>query len=216
MRQIVPSRCSKIRAKNANSKTQRGLPHMAKRSKTTPDWLNGGPIDDDTPPGTTVDKRTLGRLFGLTKFAINGLIDRGLPVRVIGDRQTPWQFNTADVAVWLVEDAVREMEDDSDEAQLREAQRRKMQIQYETLRDRNAADHRELVTIDEAVTVLRENSACVRLHLGKVPAAVITKLATLSADDRRNASIVEFIVDDALNDAFRAISEDDGGDRVAA
>ncbi|UPJ50248.1 hypothetical protein IVB30_02090 [Bradyrhizobium sp. 200] len=178
-------------------------------AKQIPNWLDGGSADDDEPgPGAIVDKRRLGHVLGLTPYAIGEMINLGMPVKRRGDKHTPWEFEVGRVMAWMVEDAVRTMSEDSDTARYREAKRAKMQAEFERLKDGNDATRRELVNIDDAVTVLRENADIVRKHLGAVPASITTALAALNPEDRRNASIVESLVDDCINAAMVAISEE--------
>ncbi|UPJ50786.1 hypothetical protein IVB30_05125 [Bradyrhizobium sp. 200] len=185
-------------------------------AKQIPDWLDGGSADDEPGPGATVDKRRLGHVLGLTPYAIGEMINRGMPVLHRGDKHTPWQFEVGRVMAWMVQDAVRAMNEDSDSARYREAKTRKMQAEWERLDEMNKVTRRELVTIDEAVTVMREHSTIVRKHLGAVPAAITKALAALDPDDRRNASIVETVIDDCINGAMVAISEENGVENAEA
>jgi hypothetical protein len=116
----------------------------------------------------------------------------------------------------MVQDTVRAMNDDSNAARYRESKARKTQAEWERIEEVNAQRRRELVTIDEAVTATREHSAIVRKHLGAVPAAITTALAALNPEQRRDASIAEMVVDDCINAAMIAISEENGVEHAQA
>lgn len=185
-------------------------------AKKIPGWMDGGPMDDDEDdigPGEVVDKKRLCQILGLTAYAVSQLIARGLPVLHRGSKLDPWKFEVGTVSRWIIADAVRNASDDSTPAaRYRTAKTRKMQAEFERLRDANHAMRSQLITVDEAVAGHREQAAILRKHLGAFPAAVMAAMAGLKPEDRRDASFVETLIADMLNAAMAAIcAANEGG-----
>lgn len=163
------------------------------------------PDPDRTGPGMTMTKVELSRFFGIARYDIDRAIENGAPVLVKGDQFTPWQLPSGDFLRWMIEDKAKR-DGDADLSPLRRNQIKLIVSQCQKLEMKNAESKRELVTIDEVVTVMRETNDIVRKHLRAVPTAVAKALGELKPEDRRNASLVELVIADCINDALRTIS----------
>lgn len=183
---------------------------MAKRSKTKTDWLEGG---SEQPagfgPGEVHDLRTIAQIFGMTIYAVRQCIDRGAPVvHRPRSKLEQWQIAAGEFLQWLTRDALAQR--DTEGGRYIDAKARLATAKWERLRDDNAARRAELVTLDQVLTVLREESAILRNHLHALPADIAAALAKLSADDRQNPNVVEDVMQDAINAAMADICADNG------
>jgi phage terminase Nu1 subunit (DNA packaging protein) len=159
-------------------------------------------------PGETVDKKTLARIMGMTAYAIDEAVARGAPVFRRGSQRTPWQFQAGAFLCWLIKDRCGLL-DDADATQAAETHRHKtrlMAAQADRVERINEAARAETLTLDEVVTLYADEAAVIREHLNAIPGRAVEALAALPADERRNARIVEDVLDDCVNSALRAIS----------
>jgi hypothetical protein len=91
-------------------------------------------------------------------------------------------------------------------AELRHHQTRKMAADAEWIETINAATRAETLTLDEVVTLYADEAAIIRRELNAIPGRAVEALAALPPDERRNASIVEDVLDSTINNALRTIS----------
>ncbi|WP_439402678.1 hypothetical protein ACNJYA_09765 [Bradyrhizobium sp. DASA03068] len=102
---------------------------------------------------------------------------------------------------------------DPDLSPLRQNQIKLHMLQTEKLELKNAATRQQLVTIDEAVTVYREEAEIIRKHLHTVPDMVVRTLESLTPVEQTQASIMQAIIADCINSALRATNAE-GTDRA--
>jgi phage terminase Nu1 subunit (DNA packaging protein) len=196
------------------------------------DWLNGedteaespAPADDsedeDTARGTAgmlVNKSRLGLIFGLSQSAIDKMLANGAPFISKGSRKIGWRFNTAAFYAWLRQETINSIvPEDPNKLSFDEAKAKKTQAEYERIEMGNRLKRRELVTIDEVVSVMREESSLIRSHLMAIPGRVAIPAAAES-----DPGIVEALMTDEINVALQNIAADnpeawtDGNDGTA-
>jgi phage terminase Nu1 subunit (DNA packaging protein) len=163
---------------------------------------------DDSIPGECFDKAGLARAFRMTPYAVDAAIKRGAPVQRRGDQFTPWEINAGDFLRWQIKDACGLLDDaDATQASVYLAEKcRKTAADAERLEMDNEKKRSQTLTVDEAVTLYREAMAPVRAELNAIPGRAVEALGKLDADERRNASIVENVLDNCVNNALKAIS----------
>jgi phage terminase Nu1 subunit (DNA packaging protein) len=190
-----------------------------KTAATYDAWLNEGDertakiaaIDADFldgPGGECFDKAGIARIMGLTAYAVDSAIRRGATVQRRGDQFTPWQINVSDFLRWTIKDACGLL-DDADDTKAAETHRhktRKMAAHADRVEMHNAAVLAETLTLDEVTEIYREEADLIRRELNAIPGRAVEALGKLDADERRNASIVENVLDDCVNNALKAIS----------
>ncbi len=201
---------------------------MAKRATTKPkkpaklnpdDWLDGGDAEAEAPApaddsdneeiargtaGALVNKSRLGLLFGLSQSAIDKMLANGAPYVSRGTRKEGWRINTAAFAAWWRQEAINAIvPEDPNRLTFEEAKAKKTQEEYERLAMENRKRRRELVTIDEVVTVMREESSIIRSHLMAIPGRV-----AIAAAAETDAGIVEALMVDEINVALSNIAAD--------
>jgi phage terminase Nu1 subunit (DNA packaging protein) len=185
------------------------------------DWLNAGepdgespappPADDDadeeTARGTAgmlVNKSRLGLILGLSQSAIDKMLANGAPFVSKGTRKEGWRINTAAFAAWWRQDAVNAVvPEDPNKLTFDEAKAKKTQAEYERIEMENRKRRRELVTIDEVVAVMREESSIIRSHLMAIPGRV-----AIPAAAEKDPGIVEALLTDEINIALSNIVAD--------
>lgn len=193
---------------------------MAKRAKSPPkldpdDWLNAGepeavaaPDDDEGAAtgtaGILVNKSRLGLIFGMSQKAIENAFANGAPYVSKGSRKEGWRINTAAFEAWRREELRNSIKpEDPNRLSFDEAKAKKTQEEYERIAMANRQKRRELVTIDEVVTVIREESAIVRSHLMALPGRVAIPMAAES-----DPAVIESMMVDEINIALSNISAD--------
>ncbi|TWI02471.1 terminase small subunit [Bradyrhizobium daqingense] len=169
------------------------------------------PHPDRTGPGATMTKQEFCRTFGIARYDLDRAIENGGPVLKRGTQFEPWQVPAGDMLRWMIEDKAKTAAD-PDLSPLRRNQIKLILSQVEKLELKNAATRRELVTIDEAVTLYREEADVIRRHLRSLPDAVATALGALAESDpigRKDSAVVAMVVQDVINDTLRSIFEED-------
>lgn len=163
---------------------------------------------DRVGPGATMTKQEFCRAFGVARYDLDRAIERGGPVLRRGTKFKPWQIPAGDMLRWMIEDAAKTTAD-PDLSPLRQNQIKLIVSQTEKLELKNVATRRELVTIDEAVTVYREEADIIRKHLRSLPDGVAKALGALAESDpvgRTDSAVVAMVVQDVINDTLRAMS----------
>ncbi|RTE92936.1 hypothetical protein [Bradyrhizobium sp. LVM 105] len=166
---------------------------------------------DRVGPGATMTKQEFCRTFGVARYDLDRAVERGGPVLRRGTKFEPWQIPAGDMLRWMIEDAAKTTAD-PDLSPLRRNQIRLTLSQVEKLELKNAETRRELVTIDEAVTVYREEANIIRKHLRSLPDAVAKALGALADSDpvgRKESAVVAMVIQDVINDTLGAISGED-------
>lgn len=198
---------------------------MAKRAKPqrkTPakldpdDWLNTGPEDapvaddsDDGEPasgtaGMLVNKSKLGLIFGISQSALDKMLANGAPFVSKGTRKEGWRINTAAFAAWYRQDGINSVvPEDPNRLTFDEAKAKKTQAEYERIEMANAQRRRELITIDEAVALYRNEASIIRSHLMAIPGRLAIPCGAES-----NPSRIEDMMLDEINIALSNISGD--------
>jgi phage terminase Nu1 subunit (DNA packaging protein) len=162
-------------------------------------------MDDDEGRGQVFDLKGIAQIFGMTRYAVKECIARGAPViHRPRSKLEQWEIAAGEFLQWLVRDELAHNETAA--GQYHAAKTQKTVAEIEKLEMANRAIRTSHVTIAEAAMAARENNDVVRRHLGAVPADVVRKLAALSPKDRRDASMVERVISDCVNDAMTAIS----------
>jgi phage terminase Nu1 subunit (DNA packaging protein) len=172
-------------------------------------------IDADRDPTIKAeyfDKETIAALCGLPVYQISQAIKRGAPVHRRGSQRTPWQINLGDFMRWQVKDALGLLDDaDATQASEYHSQKcRKMKADADRVEMDNAKKRAVTLTVDEVTTIYREEAELIRAELNALPGRAVEALAKLDADERRNASIVENVLDDEVQATLRRISANDG------
>ncbi|CUT09203.1 hypothetical protein BF49_0283 [Bradyrhizobium sp.] len=162
---------------------------------------------DRTGPGATMTKQAFCRTFGIGRYDLDRAIENGGPVLKHGTKFEPWEIPAGDMLRWMIQDRAKSVAE-PDLSDLRRNQIKLIISQTEKLEMKNAEMRRELVTVDEAVTVYREEAAIIRSHLSAIPDAVVKALETLKPEERNNASLVQLVIADCVDDALQAISTD--------
>jgi phage terminase Nu1 subunit (DNA packaging protein) len=157
-------------------------------------------------PGETVDKKTLGRLLNLTGYQIEQAVARGAPVLQKGNQRTPWQFQAGAFMCWYLKDRCGLLDDSTAASEYHTAKTRKMRADCERVEYINAAAKAVTLTVDEVVSIYRDEADLIRRELGKFPARALAKLAKLGPDERKNPTMIEHALEDCVQDALRAIS----------
>jgi hypothetical protein len=79
----------------------------------------------------------------------------------------------------------------------------------------NAAREAVMLTVDEVTQIYRDEARIIRDELNSIPRRAVEALEQLPADERRNPSICEDVLDSIINDSLRTISAT-GADHVSA
>jgi hypothetical protein len=161
--------------------------------------------DDDAPAqrGEILNKQTFAKVFGLTIYAVEELLKRGLPVHRHGSRKLGWEINSADALAFIIRDKLVTNESDPDAVAFREAKLKKTVAEIVRIEAENKANRDNRITAEEAVALRRDESNVIRLHLNRVPGRVAAAAAA-----ETNASNVEDLVADEINAAMTAICND--------
>ena len=167
---------------------------------------------DRTGPGATMTKQQFCQTFGIARYDLDQAIANGGPVLHRGGRFDPWQIPAGDMLRFMIADKAKTAAN-PDLSPLRQNQIRLIISQCEKAEMKNAAMRRELVTVDEAVTVYRDEAAIIRKHARAIPDAVVKALEALKPEERADASVVQFVIADVVNDALRMMSSE-GVDHV--
>lgn len=166
---------------------------------------------DRTGPGVGMNKQEFCHTFGVSRYDLDRACEmENAPVIQRGSKFKPWIIASGDMVLFLIEQHTKTVAD-PELSNLRRNQIRLVLQQTEKLELKNTASRRELVTIDEVVTVYREEADLIRTHLRAVPDAVVKALMALAQSDpvgRKDAAVVTMVVQDVINDALRAISEE--------
>jgi phage terminase Nu1 subunit (DNA packaging protein) len=131
--------------------------------------------------GRRVNRSQLAEIFGVAQTTVDAWSRRGCPVlkRPTG-RGKGWLFDTADIAHWLREQAVKNALGDSESIDREEAEKRKA-IATAQLRELEVAERRgELINVDLAVDVVQRDYAAVRARLLGLPAKMAPEVAVLT------------------------------------
>ena len=192
-----------------------------KAAKLDPDdWLNGADDDaaEETPAaveeddeetargtaGMLVNKSKLGMILGLSQSYIDKALANGAPFVSKGTRKEGWRINTAAFHAWVKQEAVNAVKpEDPNRLTFDEAKAKKTQAEYERIEMENTRRRGELVTIDEVVTVYREEASIIRSQLMAIPDRVAIPL---SAETDATA-IRDYLIDE-VNLALQNISGD--------
>lgn len=165
---------------------------------------------DRTGPGIGMNKQELCETFGVSRYEVDRACEmKNAPVIQRGSKFKPWIIASGDMLLFLIEQHTKTVAD-PDLSNLRRNQIRLVLQQTEKLELKNAASRRELVTIDEVLTVYREEADLIRTHLRAVPDAIVKALGSLAQSDpvgRKDPAVVTMVVQDVINDALCAISE---------
>lgn len=180
------------------------------------DWLDVGeesPVaatddsDDETASGTAgmlVNKSKLGLIFGLSQTALDKMLANGAPYVSKGTRKEGWRINTAAFYAWLKQDTINSIvPEDPNRLTFDEAKAKKTQAEYERIEMANRQRRRELVTIDEVVTVYRNEASIIRSHLMAIPGR-----AAVPAAAESDPVAVERLLSDEINIALSNITAD--------
>lgn len=166
---------------------------------------------DRTGPGVGMNKQEFCHTFGVSRYDLDRACEmENAPVIQRGSKFKPWIIASGDMVLFLIEQHTKTVAD-PDLSALRRNQIKLIMSQIDKLEMNNAASRRELVTIDEVVTVYREEADLIRTHLRAVPDAVVKALGALAQSDpigRKDAAVVTMVIQDVINDALRAISEE--------
>jgi phage terminase Nu1 subunit (DNA packaging protein) len=164
-------------------------------------------------PGETVDKKTLARIMGMTVYAVDEAVNRGAPFVRRGTQRKPWRFQAGDFMCWMIRDRLGlNGPDASQAAEYRAQKTRKVKADADRIEMDNAAKRAESLSVAEVVALYREEADLIRRELNAIPAAAVRALGSLKPDERRNASLIESVLDDVVNQALKAIS---GGDHAS-
>ncbi|MDN3278708.1 hypothetical protein QWJ07_30910 [Frankia sp. RB7] len=163
------------------------------------------PHPDRIGPGAMMTKQKFCQTFGVARYDLERALANGGPVLHRGSRFEPWQIPAGDMLRWMIQDKAKTAAD-PDLSPLRQNQIKLILEQCEKVEMKNTAMRGQLVTIDEAVTVYRDEAAVIRKHIRAVPDAVLKALEALKPQERANPSIVQLVVADCVNDALHAIS----------
>lgn len=161
-------------------------------------------------PGATMTKQEFSRVFGVARYDLDRAIENGGPVLKRGTKFEPWQIPAGDMLRFIIYQHTKTVAD-PDLSDLRRNQIKLIMSQIDKLEMKNAEMRKELVTIDEVVTVYREEADLIRTHLRAVPDAVVKALGALAQSDpvgRKDPAVVTMVIQDVINDALRAISEE--------
>lgn len=191
-----------------------------KAAKLNPDdWLNGGDdaaeetaarddeADEESSRGTAgmlVNKSKLGMIFGLSQSYIDKALANGAPYVSRGTRKEGWRINTAAFHAWVKQEAVNAIKpEDPNRLTFDEAKAKKTQAEYERIEMENKRRRGELVTIDEVVTVYREEASIIRSQIMSIP-----DRAAIPLSAETDAAVIREYLIDEVNLALQNISGD--------
>jgi phage terminase Nu1 subunit (DNA packaging protein) len=163
---------------------------------------------DGELPRVQMNRKEICRAFGLTNYALDELIAQGCPVLQKGNQRTPWKLEPDLVLNFIIKlrCGLLDDADATQAAEYRTAKTRKMKADADRVEMQNAAVRAETLTVDEVVSIYQEESQIIRDSLNAIPGNAVRALGSLKPDERRNASMVESILDDVVNQALTAIS----------
>lgn len=164
-------------------------------------WLEGEPTKLLDKRGALVNKAELAKILGWTLYRVDAALKRGAPYHRQGNEQHEWQIYVGDFWRWLIAEERGAINTDAPAAALLDAKTRATLAKAVKLEAENAEQRSNLVTIDQVVTVYREETAIVRKHLLALPAALAPRLSA-----ETDASKAERIIEDGIQDALRLIS----------
>lgn len=161
---------------------------------------------DRTGPGVGMNKQEFCQTFGVSRYDLDRACElENAPVIQRGSKFKPWIIASGDMLLFLIEQHTKTVAD-PDLSNLRRNQIKLVMSQIDKLELRNAEERRALVTIDEVVTVYREEAAIIRKHARAIPDGVVKALETLKPEERADASVVQFVIADVINNALGAMS----------
>jgi phage terminase Nu1 subunit (DNA packaging protein) len=174
--------------------------------KPDPDaWLNGGDTDDDVAASgdLIVSKQRLGQLLHINPTTLEKYFAAGAPVIAKGSRKAGWQINLGDFAQWWVRYKMDSVATTGDEGDFEFQKSRKMKADADRVEMDNAKKRGETLTIDEAVTLYRDEASIIRSQLMAIPGR-----AAIPCGAESSPVVIEALLQDEINIALMNISGD--------
>lgn len=143
-----------------------------------------------------VNRAALAEIFGKTMPTVDSWVRAGCPVVKRGSKGIEWQFDTAAVADWLRDRAVREATGTAtlDEAELK---RRKLAAETETAELELAKSKMLVAPLDQIERNVSRAFAELRANLRNIPTNIVSLLIG-ETDERRFKSVLLAEIDQAL------------------
>lgn len=159
--------------------------------------------------GKLVSRGDLADLMGVTPPTIDRWVVRGCPVAKEGGRGRAYQFNTADIKEWLLQEernSLRSTEDASEN----ELMRRELAAKTELAELKLAREKREVAPVSELTRAMSLAFAGVRSNMRTIPDRV-PRMIVGELDERKIKEVLRAEIDQALLALSREtlIEEDD-------
>lgn len=163
--------------------------------------------------GRTVNRTGLAEVFGVAMPTVDMWRKDGCPVVTMGGRGKEWEFDTAQVAVWLRERDVLAATGDkvTDKDEL---QRRKLAAETEKAELELAKAKGEVAPLDQVERVVARAFAEVRAGMRNLPQRTVSMLIG-ETDERRFKTVMMAEIDEVLKSLVAASLLDgyeEGGD----
>lgn len=137
-------------------------------------------------------------VFGVTGRAVKEWVTRGCPFVEQGGKGRDWTFNTKEVSIWRMNEAVNSAVGQTEGSTQDELRCRKLAAET-TLVELSAAKERgEVVYIDEVIRTTTDDYIGVKVRLRNIPQRVSAMLLG-EQDERRIKSVLMEEIDEALN-----------------
>jgi phage terminase Nu1 subunit (DNA packaging protein) len=151
--------------------------------------------------GVAVTRQCLADTFGVPLTTVDGWTRRGCPAQQRGSRGVEWQFNTADVHRWLVDDAVGQAtgakDKDSEALALRKLRAQTELAELELVKARG-----DVISLEVAQQALSYAFSAVQARLRLIPGRVVRQLIG-ETDQSRFKDVLGSEIDESLEQLSR-------------
>ena len=151
--------------------------------------------------GMVVNRIKLAEIFGVAADTVTAWVKRGCPAIQRGAKGVEWQFNTADVISWRLDDMTAKLAGDVPDYDRDAA--RKMQADADLAELKRDRERGKLIELQVVADVVRSEYATVRTRLGSLPGILAPRL------DSARALEFQPIIADVVDDILTELSADD-------
>lgn len=158
--------------------------------------------------GEIVSLSAVARIVGVQRNTLMAMVRRGCPYisKPGRKRGSEWEFNTAEVAQWRIDQAVKEAIGDVRETDISELRKRKLRAET-IIAELDAAKARGQVgDLDEFERQVTNASIEIRTRLKQMVARVAPMVIGV-----KKITVIKKILTDEVDQALRALSDDLGG-----
>jgi phage terminase Nu1 subunit (DNA packaging protein) len=151
--------------------------------------------------GVVVNREGLADVMGVSNTTVSAWAKRGCPYLQQGGAGREWQFNTAHVIEWRLNEMAGKLGDGAKDYD--EGQARKMQADADLAEIKRDKERGKLIELQVVADVVRGEYATVRTRLGSLPGILAPRL------DSSRALEFQPVIAEVVDDILTELSADD-------